>query len=271
MSSSLKYTCLTVFFILYLCPANLFACSCVDCKIPICKNFADADAVFIGKVEKITAIIDGEDSGLVMELLPQTKDDLPEIKEVFVHFKVEKNYKGAADSTIKVSTNRGTSCDFFIIPDNKWIVFAYQNSSTNYLSFGVYDGSDPFASSTALETIKEIENLSQGKLKLSITGRLAKSRYDGELEGIKVYLTGNKLKLFKQTGKNGFYTFDDIPPGKYKIKIILPFRGIDQDITNPNIIRKLSKNKTTFEYIADIKTSGCNYRYFEIYDLNSDS
>src|SRR5690348_16386049 len=107
----MKMTLKAVTFLL-LCAAvcnEVNACTCLDYGVPTCTLFSRADAVFVGKIERITSAMGDKDASVQLGGVGSISSS--ESGLIWVHFTIEHAFKGVNGKIVKALTYRGTSCD----------------------------------------------------------------------------------------------------------------------------------------------------------------
>ena len=105
MISSPKTLFLVVFNMLVFASSGAFACMCDQAKPPIADAFIEADAVFVGTVERVNS--------------SDTRD--------MVNFKVTGSWKGLEYNSIQLrQSNDAWTCDSNFYEGGQFIVFAMQ-------------------------------------------------------------------------------------------------------------------------------------------------
>ena len=256
---------LSIFLILFACQ-SITACTCTDYGVPNCKRFSEADAVFVGKIERIVSAAAEKDASVTGEGLGSISWDSMGL--ISVHFRVEKSFKGvaAAEKIMKVLTYKGTSCDLDVKKGERWVVYASKHEKTGFLSFGACGGNGEVSKDS--EEIKELENLAQGTARMTIVGQVARNRYDS-VKDAKVYLEGNGLTLSTSTNEGAFYQFEVPQAGKYKIKVVVPFSAALMRYKDSREIKETpAETETVFEYEADVSPGNCDYEFFDTFKID---
>ena len=147
--------------ILLLLCASLFnqvhACTCLDYGAPACSLFSGADAVFVGKIERITSAMGDKDASVQLGGVGSISSRGG--GSIWVHFTIEHAFKGVSGKTVKALTYRGTSCDLGVKEGQRWLIFAHRDNETSNLSFGACDGNRVIEKNSPL--IAELEQLSK--------------------------------------------------------------------------------------------------------------
>src|SRR5690349_3482550 len=184
-------------------------CTCVDYRVPTCALFSRADAVFVGKIERITSAMGDNDASVQLEGVGSMSSRGSGL--IWVHFTLEHAFKGLSGTTVKALTYRGTSCDLGVKNGQRWLIFALRNAENNELSFGACDGSGAIEKNSPL--IVELEKLSKHSGPISIRGRVAEEQFSN-VKGAKAVITGNGLNLETITDDEGSYSFEVPRAGK---------------------------------------------------------
>lgn len=239
------------------------ACTCLDHSVPVCQYYKDAEAVFVGKVERITSAA-GEKKATVSNG-GVNSISWWSVGLVFVHFKIESAFKGVQGTTVKALTYRGTSCDLEIKKGQRWVIFAHKDDETGFLSFGACGGNHEVERGS--DTIKELQKLSQGTPELSVAGHVALDRY-ADVKDAKVSIEGNGISLLAQTGGSGYYNFIVPKPGIYRVKVVVPFSASVRRFESRTIEEKPSESETVFEYDAVASPESCDYQNLDTYRID---
>jgi hypothetical protein len=241
------------------------ACTCTDYGVPTCALFSRADAVFVGKIERITSALGDKDASVQLGGVGSISSRGGGL--IWVHFTLEHAFKGVSGKTVKALTYRGTSCDLGVKEGQRWLIFAHRNDETSNLNFGACDGNQGIEKDSPL--IAELERLSKHTGPLSIRGRVAEQQYSS-VKGAKAVITGNGLNLETVTDDDGSYSFEVPSAGAYKVKVILPFsaslmrfQGDDRPIDE-----KPEETQTIFEYSATASPDVCDYQFFDTFKID---
>lgn len=241
------------------------ACTCLDYRVPICALFSRADAVFVGKIERITSAMGDKDASVQLGGVGSMSSRGGGL--IWVHFTIEHAFKGVTGETVKALTYRGTSCDLSVKKGQRWLIFAHRDKETSNLGFGACDGNGTIEKNSPL--IAELEKLSKPTGPLSIRGRVAEQQFR-DLQGARAIITGNGLNLETITDYDGSYSFEVPTAGPYKVKVIVPFsarlgRFLDDD---RSIDEKPEETQTVFEYTATASPAACDYQFFDTFKID---
>jgi hypothetical protein len=253
---------------LFLCAAvfnEVNACTCLDYGVPTCSLFSGADAVFVGKIERITSAMGDKDASVQLGGVGSISSRGSGL--IWVHFTLEHAFKGVSGRTIRALTYRGTSCDLTVKEGQRWLIFAHRDKETSNLSFGACDGNGPIEKTSPL--IAELEKLSKHSGPLSIRGRVAEEQFSS-VKGAKAFITGNGLNLETVTDDDGSFSFEVPRAGPYTVKVIVPFsaslmrfQGDDRPINE-----KPEETQTVFEYSATAPPDVCDYQYLNMFKID---
>ena len=243
---------------------EVHACTCIDYGPPTCSLFARADAVFVGKIARITSAMGDNDASVQLGGVGSISSRGSGL--IWVHFTLEHAFKGVSGKIIKALTYRGTSCDLSVKEGQRWLIFAHRDNETSNLSFGACGGNGAIERTSSL--IAELEKLSRHSGPISIRGRVAEEQFNN-VKGAKAVITGNGLNLETVTDDEGSYSFEVPRAGQYTVKVIVPFsaslmrRGDDRSIDE-----KPEETQTVFEYSANASPDACDYQFFDTFKID---
>ncbi len=241
------------------------ACTCLDYGVPTCALFSRADAVFVGKIERITSAMGDKDASVQLGGVGSMSSRASGL--IWVHFTIEHAFKGVNGKTVKALTYRGTSCDLGVKAGQRWVIFAHRDNETSNLSFGACDGNGGIEKNSPL--IAELEKLSKHTGPLSIRGRVAEGQFSS-VTGAKAIITGNGVNLQTVTDDDGSYSFEVPTPGSYRIKVIVPFSATRARFAGDDrpVDEKPEETQTVFEYSATASPDVCDYQYFDTFKID---
>ncbi|HKU73616.1 MAG TPA: carboxypeptidase-like regulatory domain-containing protein, partial [Pyrinomonadaceae bacterium] len=243
---------------------EVHACTCVDYGVPTCSLFSNADAVFVGRIERITSAIGDKDASVQLGGVGSISSRGSGL--IWVHFTLEHAFKGVNGKTVKALTYRGTSCDLGVKEGQRWLIFAQRDEETSNLSFGACDGSGDIEKNSPL--IAELEKLSKHSGPISISGRVAEQQFNN-VKGAKAIITGNGLNLETVTDDEGSYSFEVPRAGQYRVKVIVPFSAsLMRRADDRPIDEKAEETQTVFEYSATASPDACDYRFFNTFKID---
>ncbi len=241
------------------------ACTCLDYGVPTCALFSSADAVFVGKIERITSAMGDKDASVELGGVGSisSRGGGP----IWVHFTVEHAFKSVGGKTVKALTYRGTSCDLGVKEGQRWLIFADRDEETGNLSFGACGGNRAIEKNSPL--IAELEKLSKHTGPLSIRGRVVEEQFRS-VKGAKAVVTGNGLDLQAVTDDDGAYSFEVPTPGPYAVKVIVPFSAslMRFSADDRRIDAKPEETQTVFEYSATASSAACDYQFFDTFKID---
>lgn len=240
------------------------ACTCLDYGVPTCALFSRADAVFVGKIERITSAMGDKDASVQLGGVGSISSR--DGGSIWVQFTIEHAFKGVSGKTVKALTYRGTSCDLGVKEGRRWLIFAHRDNETSTLSFGACDGNEAIEKNSPL--ITELEKLSKHTRPLSIRGRVAQEQFSS-VKGATAVLTGNGLNLQTVTDDDGSYSFEVPTAGTYTLKVIVPFSAslLRFDDERP-IDETPEETQTVFEYSATASPDVCDYQYLNTFKID---
>ncbi len=232
-------------FIAFCNPISTFACSCTEYNIPYCEQIARADAIFIGTVNAV-------------DLKKESSETLVESK---VSFNIEQIFKGTLGSKADIGYVFGTSCSWLKFEEgDRWIVYGYKNSSNGRLSIPFCTGSHQYESTSPDLTI--LNNFSLGKGTESIRGRIAS---DGNVTNNRIVISDETTNLTTKTDDEGLFEISVPRPGKYKVKVTVPFSAIlmnhDPSFQLSDVLVNETESSLTYE--AKVEKGLCSYKQLD--------
>lgn len=239
------------------------ACTCLDYGVPICSLFSRADAVFVGKIERITSAMGDKEANVQLEGVGSMSSRGGGL--IWVHFTLEHAFKGVNGKAVKALTYRGTSCDLGVKEGQRWLIFAHRDDETSNLSFGACDGNQWIEKDSPL--IAELEKLSKQVGPLSIRGRVAEDQYRN-VKGARAIIKGNGVDLETVTDDDGSYSFEMSRAGLYTVKVIVPFSATLMRFSDRPIEEKPEETQTVFEYSATASPGVCDYEFFNTFKID---
>lgn len=205
LSTNISLYSFSILF-LFLFFQNIFACSC-EFKSSVYQEFDEHPVVFVGK---IIASEDKYIGGFYYY-------------EKLYRFQVIKNYKGAFDKEIIASVGENSSsCYFELSVGETYLIYAY-TSGSNYMV-------SPCATTATIDSAKDqiyfIEEYLKGKPEPQIYGSVSiwendlqtNERQIRYLDNVKIVVKSQERSFQVLTDKNGIYSLNDLPEGKYEIK-----------------------------------------------------
>jgi len=194
---------------LLLSPCVAAACSCAGFA-SICQAYTNADAVFIGTVERTER--------------PQPKKNAD--GEVYsagqiAYVQVEKVFKGVKETEV-VFRSGGSSCDRILKEGEHLLFYASYDKKSKTFKIG------PCSRTTSIDKAPDgvddllyLQALPAAAETTRISGTLL-SHLVNPLIGIKVSISGPQKSYEVYTDKNGVYEIYDLPPGRYNVKTESP-------------------------------------------------
>jgi len=205
---------LAVVFAVTLFPGRADACSCMPSGPP-CQSLFQVDAVFAGTVKTISQIEGTSDSPF---------------PRLLVVFAMERAYRGVQGTTAEVVTGRGGGdCGYEFRQGERYLVYAYRNSSNSRLTTGICSRTRPIVD--AAEDLRYLEALPPSGAGARVYGTITHWERDlatgqphryGPVPFVHVVLSGPSPIADAQTDDQGRYEFAGIAPGKYELQVIPP-------------------------------------------------
>lgn len=251
---------------IFLLSTAVFACTCVDYGVPSCKLFGDADAVFVGKVERITAANDDK-TNISLRGVNSMSDR--GVGLLSVHFEVQNALKGVTGATATALTYAGTSCDLDVKEGQTWLIFANKDGKTGLLGFGACVGNRQIEMDDS--EFKEFEQLSSRSSSPIIRGRISLNQYDG-VKGAQVSLNGQGTNLKTQSDEDGSFVFHVQKEGRYSVRFSIPFSA-SMLFSTPTLPPRFKAEEPTemessFSYDAVARFGTCDYQYFDAFKID---
>ncbi|MDM7921412.1 MAG: carboxypeptidase-like regulatory domain-containing protein, partial [Pyrinomonadaceae bacterium] len=240
-------------------PASAEACSCRASFTPWLAELSDSNAVFVGKVRSVVKV-DPDDDGFGF-VTPDRR----------VTFEIEKTYKGL-DASIRLvsmyADYERTSCSFAVDDrkgprvGEKWIVFASEMDTRGEMFFG---GS--CNASRKLNSTKQLASIEDGFNRLKGRQGIAGSivlNYTKLATNFEVEIAGEGLKQRSKADADGYYWFPLEKPGRYTIRVILPFKTELFNAYNYPKSVESSPSATTIVYEVELRDGQFHYNEFNV-------
>jgi 5-hydroxyisourate hydrolase-like protein (transthyretin family) len=188
------------------------ACQCAGSRPP-CEAYWDASAVFVGTVtfSTTTTIKQG---------------DFEPTKRL-VRFQVDRQLRGVEGTEVEVLTGLGDAdCGYGFRLGGQYLVYAYRNEE-KLLSTSICTRTRLLSESSA--DIEYTRGLSKAAPGGTISGEV-RLRHAGQVYGdklppiqdVRILFEGSNKHFESKTNPAGKYTISGLPPGTYKVKIVLP-------------------------------------------------
>ena len=231
------------------------ACSRFEFGVPIQAQFTRASAVFIGKAIKIEDLTG--------------KDDYPD-NWLKVQFKVQRNFKGAENSTFTLITNDWrAACGLKIKKGQTWIIYANYDDDDKVFRSNVGSKYNP---SEDREEIAILKTASERKTDTTISGRLISyGAYENYLqvykyESVEITVEGNGSQQTTKTNADGTFSISPLLAGNYRVKMKFPFHASILDARNSDEKPVYTEGTPTFfEYQVELKQGDYDYSFFEVF------
>jgi hypothetical protein len=249
---------------LSLLSSTAFSCTCIDYGVPACKLFGNADAVFVGKIERIVSTDDDKNAQVTLSGVNSISSR--GVGLVSVEFSIEKAFKGVAGRSTKALTYTGTSCDLGVKEGQRWVIFAVKDPHSGLLGFGACGGSGQLGDNDT--RTEELGQVSDGGGMPIVRGRVTRDRYE-VVKDAKVSLIGDEVRLDTHTDETGSFIFRAPKPGKYTVTLSVPFSAGIMFASGyiPSGFKESVLTETESKYSYDVlaKQGACEYQYFDAY------
>jgi hypothetical protein len=180
------------------------ACDCIN-PGPPCRAVPSAAAVFVGKVDRISA------TGVVT-------------------FTVERGVRGIGGSSAISMAPRGTNCDYTFTAGERYVVYAYRNQAGG-LETSICSGTKPLAQ--ARDDLAYFDELRRPAPGARVYGRVRHVDQDittnqfvdyGPLPDRTVTLVGPGAPVETRTDRDGRFDLRGLAAGEYELRISIPDR-----------------------------------------------
>ena len=225
------------------------ACECREIGTPICSLFWRSDAVFVGQVVDIKPLKNKPDDVYTYEV---------------ARFKVQESFRGVSGPTVGVGTATNTPCTPKFKKGKRYLVYAGLDDKTHQLFAGMCNGT-----TLALDVddeLKELRKLARREVGESISGVIKTNRYQG-LPGITVEVTSDDRTFKTMTNKNGEFSFSLPHPGRFTVRILVPYavRLMDSSDDDVAVVLGQTQSGSTFEYHVTLEKSECSHLELDVY------
>lgn len=259
-------------FVLFISQTEIFACTCIEAYTPICAKLSRSDAVFTGKVEKITPFSASDSTGVPLDNV-NSISTVGGSNLVWLHVRVERNFKGLKDNFVKVLTYTNTSCDLGVKKGERWIFYASRDEKSGNLNVGSCSGTSKIDNDDA-EYLNDVSATAQDKNIESVNGFVQKERYSyiGVKDAI-INVEGINFFTSSVTNPQGIFNVRVPQAGKYKVRVTVPFSAIFPIVPfglEPNLIEVFepTEMKSVFAYEAVVSQGQCQYSEIESYPID---
>jgi hypothetical protein len=190
------------------------ACSCMSSGPP-CQNYFQVDAVFTGRVERISPAPDGD----------------PPVRKVRVEFAVAAAFRGIQGSTVSILTaDSGAACGYAFKPGERYLVYAYRTKDGARLEASICSRTRLLAG--AGDDLRFLETLSTpAAAGARVFGSIRHREPDlatglprdyGPVADVLVTVRGPASAFEAWTDGQGRYEVTGLPPGTYEIAVLPP-------------------------------------------------
>jgi hypothetical protein len=197
---------------------NVLACSCFEGGPP-CQQFGTTDAVFLGRVTRITHFEVDVDGGFPGERHTYLR----------VRFQVQAAFRGVEGREVEVVTSAsGSSCGYGFERNETYVVYADRSQSDGLLFTGLCSGTKRAAAAKAdLDYFRERATLPPGGRVFGAIEQVEKDplRFDEKSLGpalrVPVLVRNGDNSWKTVTDNRGRYEVSGLPPGAYEIQPLL--------------------------------------------------
>ena len=196
-----------------------------------------------------------------------------------IKFKVEQALKGIKNEIVEISFYekvRGTSCNEPAPkpePGEKWVIFRGYDEGDSFRRYVIDEQllSFKYKPEEHKDILERLKNLTHNPPTV-IYGQVTKYgalSWCPPIADSEVKITGEYMNLKTKTDAEGRYSFENIPPGKYKITINLPFKTFEFFMnwgSKKETIFDNSTSKHFYEHETSVGFRDAVYNYFVFSD-----
>jgi hypothetical protein len=195
-----------------------------------------------------------------------------------ITFKVVREFKGVDNETMEINLYervQKSSCDFEQPqpqPREQWLVSVnYDEGDENKNKFSWYTTwVSRYEPEKDAKYLSEVETIIRNPF-TAIYGQVHKNFTIDPVEGVTVTAEKIGSHLTVKTDKEGRYSFESVPPGKYKIRVYVKKRAFDMMKSNRenSALTLYDKKKKSyfFEYEIELKEGAVEYEYHLVHFL----
>jgi hypothetical protein len=214
----------------------IFACQCpTTWPVPSCVVYWHAERVFSGTVSKIEK--------------PQRT-----LNYTFViTFEIEQTFKGTSTESIDVYFIGG-GCELPVKVGEKYLVYADRNPQTGSLELQPCGKTIPLVNAQHdLDYIRSLGKSGQESISGFLLGLSEK-----DMKDVKVAIEGPQGVLWSQPNAIGYYKFEDVGSGSFRVRISLPFQ-VSTSMGKSLHITPAGSGMTA-EYDVNLEENHCDHR-----------
>ena len=245
---------LGVLFLLTVSPLAAVACQCMEYFTPTCAQFQRADAVF---------------TVFVMDFDRRPDEDGRYPEGTKVRLLVEEVFTGKVGKEVFDTQSNGADCKLTYEKGGRYLIYNLDYDPRTRMIATSY-----CAGSTNLESgqhdIEYIRSLKGKPPQPSIMGRVVLNQYDA-LPSVAISVEGMGKKHDSTTNENGDFDITLERPGKYKVKVVVPFAagGFDYHDSGPRVTQdEPTERATTLRYEVDLPVGECSYKQVNVFKVD---
>lgn len=213
--------------LMLLITTEAYPCSCAFGGSPVCQDYWQAAAVFVGTVieSKTVNIKRGEGRDY-------------QVQQRLVRFSLDEPFRGVEGAEVEVMTGMGGGdCGIAFTQSQQYLVFA--SSFEGKLYTGTCMRTKRISAAAAdLEYMRGLKNVTSGA---AVYGEVTLNKRNEKGETVRQWVPGAKIiidgadKKEVRTDAKGAYRVDSLPAGDYTVKILLP-----ENMTSGQTEKKIS-------------------------------
>ena len=218
-----------------------YACTCPLGDIPPCRAFEKADAVFVGKLLKMSELTVSQEGSPIK----------------VVSFEVKRVAKGKIGKNVEVRIPVG-DCGFSMKNNETYFIYANMNSSENMLET---DRCGRFREiSEAKYDLEFIDSLKAQIPVQAIVGNI-EGLDETDLQLVTITVKNKDITETYRPESNGTFDIKTKETGLFTITISFPFEAEIQSLANPQSPEKeMSESETLVKYYVSLSNYKCDYR-----------
>jgi hypothetical protein len=241
--------------------ASALACLRSPGEVPFCHVFQNTKTIFTGKVIEVKPHVDNTSNSI-----PKSEGQrLYTPQYVRVSFLITDSFKGTHGTTVETLAlaKEITSCDevYKFEPGDDWLVFADRNErqSADY----VVREAGKFGDADVRLTLERLIQIRENGIDGSIYGQFLMNHPFSliNIKGFPVTAYFGDETLTAKLDEFGQYAFPTLSPGKYKMRIFLPYGGYVLDAGRREVPFAYDNQKKLnfYEFETSVNEGECSY------------